>query len=641
MGRTRDGGERGERADSERRARRRDPARREKRGREPRENARASSDEDDWSEEETRDRRRREARGARHGVSSASRDSRPREVAVRARRCVVAASPSASDVSSDDASASERSVDDGSSGESDAERDEPEQPRGLGGLWRIAGRGVIGGVLAARSALASTSTCDARSPSRTGAESDASSSAFESEDAFETETETESESESESEPEPEPEPEPRLARRNVVARRDKAIGRLEPVESERASSSSDSELDVETARRLGARGKDSCSNPEMTRFVGTTSKASKPSKRTPSDHARIQAALVRERLASAAARKREARREARRVAKTKTKMKTKTTTTLATSAAPETAPLLASAHATRGTRKPAVAGVSLGRLVLLSTVALLGVVMLSAGARSVFAATFGAEDARETRFEAERRDARREAPTAVQSVPFAVSESIGAIARGEARDAGVRALDVSARGLDRARVPAAEADAMVHAATAAAAEAKASRPSEARDLRAASTKPETASPASVEPASSGPETASPASVEPAADDDDDDSARQPRVTDDMTYEEKQAEFARFAKAEAERNDRIAAEAAERDRANAAGEETEASEVSKPTESTESTEPTEEEAPLPEATDSTSWPLVGAGQRLIVDVPDDVTQDATATIVTEEGRTRRR
>ena len=42
--------------------------------------------------------------------------------------------------------------------------------------------------------------------------------------------------------------------------------------------------------------------------------------------------------------------------------------------------------------------------------------------------------------------------------------------------------------------------------------------------------------------------------------------RQPRITPEMTYDEKQAEYARFAAEEAARNDRIAAEAAERERA---------------------------------------------------------------------------
>ena len=158
-----------------------------------------------------------------------------------------------------------------------------------------------------------------------------------------------------------------------------------------------------------------------------------------------------------------------------------------------------------------------------------------------------------------------------------------------------------------------------------------------------SPEPEVVSP-EPEVVSPEPEVASPASIESPADDDDE-SERRPHVTDDMTYDEKQAEFARFAKAEAERNDRIAAEAAERERANAAGEATgeetgaaegaeEAEEGHQETEAsasetTEGSEPTEEEAPLPEETDSSSWPLVGAGQ----DLDDDVTQEATAEMAT--------
>ena len=42
--------------------------------------------------------------------------------------------------------------------------------------------------------------------------------------------------------------------------------------------------------------------------------------------------------------------------------------------------------------------------------------------------------------------------------------------------------------------------------------------------------------------------------------------RQPRITPEMTYDEKQAEYARFAAEEAARNDRIAADAAEAERA---------------------------------------------------------------------------
>ena len=629
MGRTRDGGERGERADSERRARRRDPARREKRGREPRENARASSDEDDWSEEETRVRRRREARGARHGVSSASRDSRPREGAVRARRRVVAASPSASDVSSDEASEirklpTERESDGDGSRESESDsisRDAPERPRGLGRLWRVAGRGVIGGVLAARSALASTSRREARAPSRAGVDSDASSDgkAFESDDAFETETGTETDSAEESEEASEPHRESRgVAVRPVTST------------SRASSSSSDSDWDAETARSL--RG-DFYSSARETSFA----KKAPAGKTKQSDAARLQAALVRERLDAAV--KKSARKEKRAVAERDPT--TRKAVTFATSAAPETAPLLAASVSLSQTpRKPAsLAGASLTRLVLLSAVALLGVMMLSAGASSVFAATLSDENARETRFAAEKRDARgtrsdSEARFAAGPEPETTP----------ARFAGVRALDVSARGLDHARVADAEADAMVRVATAAAAKAKASRGIREEDaLDVASPEPEVVSP-EPEVVSPEPEVASPASIESPADDDDD-SERRPHVTDDMTYDEKQAEFARFAKAEAERNDRIAAEAAERERANAAGEATgeetgaaegaeEAEEGHQETEAsasetTEGSEPTEEEAPLPEETDSSSWPLVGAGQ----DLDDDVTQEATAEMAT--------
>ena len=631
MRRTRERDERGNRAASERGARRRDPARREKRGREPRGNARASSDEEDWSEEETRDRRRRDERGARRGASSSSRDARPRENAARARRRVVAASPSASDVSSDEASRrklpTERESDGDGSRESESDsisRDAPERPRGLGRLWRVAGRGVIGGVLAARSALASTSRREARAPSRAGVDSDASSDgkAFESDDAFETETGTETDSAEESEEASEPHRESRgVAVRPVTST------------SRASSSSSDSDWDAETARSL--RG-DFYSSARETSFA----KKAPAGKTKQSDAARLQAALVRERLDAAV--KKSARKEKRAV--TERDPTTRKAVTFATSAAPETAPLLAASVSLSQTpRKPAsLAGASLTRLVLLSAVALLGVMMLSAGASSVFAATLSDENARETRFAAEKRDTRgtrRDSEARFAAGPEPETTP--------ARFAGVRALDVSARGLDHARVADAEADAMVRAATAAAAKAKASRGIHEEDASdVASPEPEVVSP-EPEVASPEPEVASPASIESPADDDDE-SERRPHVTDDMTYDEKQAEFARFAKAEAERNDRIAAEAAERERANAAGEQTaETEEVvnvveaeGRPpeteTEASETTvaEPAEEE-PGPDETDSSSWPLVGAGQRLIVNVPDDVTQDATAEIVTGE------
>ena len=621
MGRARERGEVRDRAASERVARRRDPARREKRGREPRENARASSDEEDWSEEEARDRRRRDARGARRGASSSSRDARPREGAARARRRVVAASPSASDVSSDEASrresASERSDDEASSGESDPERDEPEQPRGLGRLWRVAGRGVIGGVLAARSALASTSVRrEARSSSRADANSDASSS-----DVFETEDESEHE--------------PLDTRvRHVAVKRVSSASESE--------TSSDSDWDVETARAL--RG-DASERRRISAPRTNSQFTSRKKRKKQMDAARLQAALVRERLDAADERR-------TREKETSSKTRAEKTVTFATSAAPETAPLLSSAafeqRATtkrlikRATSVGTASGASLTKLVLLSAVALLGVVMLSAGASSVLAATLSENGPSEKRsatsstrpfFAAERRETRRdEAPSTSFSTSTVTADENTVV---PARDAGVRGLDVSPRGLDDARVADAEADAMVRAATAAAAEAKAKTSSEE-----VASEPEMASP---EVAS--PEVASPAFVESASDDDDE-SERRPHVTDDMTYEEKQAEFARFAAAEAARNDRIAAEAAERERANAAGEQTaETEEVvnvveaeGRPpeteTEASETTvaEPAEEE-PGPDETDSSSWPLVGAGQRLIVNVPDDVTQDATAEIET--------
>ena len=630
MRRTRERDERGNRAASERGARRRDPARREKRGREPRGNARASSDEEDWSEEETRDRRRRDERGARRGASSSSRDARPRENAARARRRVVAASPSASDVSSDEASRrklpTERESDGDGSGESESDsisRDAPERPRGLGRLWRVAGRGVIGGVLAARSALASTSRREARAPSRAGTDSDASSDgkAFEysSDDAFETETGTETDSAEESEEASEP-------------RRVDVTGRAGA--SRASSSSSDSDWDAETARSLRGDFYASARPPTSLSFA---KKAQKRQKTKQSNAARLQAALVRERLDAAV--KKSARKEKQPPVGAERDPTTRKAVTFATSAAPETAPLLATS-VSQTPRKPAsLAGASLTRLVLLSAVALLGVVMLSAGASSVFAATLSDENARETRFAAEKRDA--QGTRSDSEARFAVGPEPETT---PARFAGVRALDVSARGLDHARVADAEADAMVRAATAAAAKAKASRGIREEDASdVASPEPEVVSP-EPEVVSPEPEVASPASIESPADDDDE-SERRPHVTDDMTYDEKQAEFARFAKAEAERNDRIAAEAAERERANAAGEATgeetgaaegaeEAEEGHQETEAsasetTEGSEPTEEEAPLPEETDSSSWPLVGAGQ----DLDDDVTQEATAEMAT--------
>ena len=629
MRRTRERDERGDRSASERGARRRDPARREKRGREPRGNARASSDEEDWSEEETRDRRRRDERGARRGASSSSRDARPRENAARARRRVVAASPSASDVSSDEASEirklpTERESDDDGSRESESDsisRDAPERPRGLGRLWRVAGRGVIGGVLAARSALASTSRREARAPSRAGVDSDASSDgkAFESDDAFETETGTDTDSAEESEEASEPHRESRgVAVRPVTST------------SRASSSSSDSDWDAETARSL--RG-DFYSSARETSFA----KKAPAGKTKQSDAARLQAALVRERLDAAV--KKSARKEKRAVAERDPT--TRKAVTFATSAAPETAPLLAASVSLSQTpRKPAsLAGASLTRLVLLSAVALLGVMMLSAGASSVFAATLSDENARETRFAAEKRDAR-----GLAVIPKRASRRVPN-RRPRPRGSQACAPDVSA-GVDRAgrrRRGGRHGRRGDRGGEGEGFGVFAKKTLTWRRRAVVSPEPEVVSP-EPEVVSPEPEVASPASIESPADDDDD-SERRPHVTDDMTYDEKQAEFARFAKAEAERNDRIAAEAAERERANAAGEATgeetgaaegaeEAEEAHQETEAsasetTEGSEPTEEEAPLPEETDSSSWPLVGAGQ----DLDDDVTQEATAEMAT--------
>ena len=470
----------------------------------------------------------------------ATRDAR--ENAARARRRVVAASPSASDVSSDEASEirklpTERESDGDGSRESESDsisRDAPERPRGLGRLWRVAGRGVIGGVLAARSALASTSRREARAPSRAGVDPDASSDgkAFESDDAFETETGTETDSAEESEEASEPHRESRgVAVRPVTST------------SRASSSSSDSDWDAETARSL--RG-DFYSSARETSFA----KKAPAGKTKQSDAARLQAALVRERLDAAV--KKSARKEKRAVAERDPT--TRKAVTFATSAAPETAPLLAASVSLSQTpRKPAsLAGASLTRLVLLSAVALLGVMMLSAGASSVFAATLSDENARETRFAAEKRDARgtrsdSEARFAAGPEPETTPARFAACARWTSRRGGwtTRGSPTPRRTPWSAWRPRRRRRRRL--------------PGYSRRRRLAPPEPEVVSPepevVSPEPevVSPEPEVASPASIESPADDDDD-SERRPHVTDDMTYDEKQAEFARFAKAEAERNE---------------------------------------------------------------------------------------
>ena len=356
-----------------------------------------------------------------------------------------------------------------------------------------------------------------------------------SDDAFETETGTETDSAEESEEASEPHRESR----GVAVR---------PVTSTSR---------VLVVLRLGLGRRDGAEPPRRFLFLRARdgfAKKAPAGKTKQSDAARLQAALVRERLDAAV--KKSARKEKRAVAERDPT--TRKAVAFATSAAPETAPLLAASVSLSQTpRKPAsLAGASLTRLVLLSAVALLGVMMLSAGASSVFAATLSDENARETRFAAEKRDTRgtrsdSEARFAAGPEPETTP----------ARFAGVRALDVSARGLDHARVADAEADAMV-----------AWRPRR-RQRKLGVFAKKTSDVVSPEPevVSPEPEVASPASIESPADDDDE-SERRPHVTDDMTYDEKQAEFARFAKAEAERG-HIAAEAAERERANAAGEAT--------------------------------------------------------------------
>ena len=150
--------------------------------------------------------------------------------------------------------------------------------------------------------------------------------------------------------------------------------------------------------------------------------------------------------------------------------------------------------------------------------------------------------------------------------------------------------------------------------------------------------------------------------------------RQPRITPEMTYDEKQAEYARFAAEEAARNDRIAAEAAEAERAarerqeeedrladaraeeerraialddaaadaaeevtaETAAEET-APRVSEPESETRASEPSEPEsgqASLAMTRSASRSPVsaepeAGPGERLVVKVPDDVNEDAEA------------
>ena len=152
-------------------------------------------------------------------------------------------------------------------------------------------------MLAARSALASTSRREARAPSRAGVDPTPrpTGKAFESDDAFETETGTETDSAEESEEASEPHRESRgVAVRPVTST------------SRASSSSSDSDWDAETARSL--RGDFLFLRARETSFA----KKAPAGKTKQSDAARLLAALVRERLDAAV--KKSARKEKRAVA---------------------------------------------------------------------------------------------------------------------------------------------------------------------------------------------------------------------------------------------------------------------------------------------------------------------------------------
>ena len=157
--------------------------------------------------------------------------------------------------------------------------------------------------------------------------------------------------------------------------------------------------------------------------------------------------------------------------------------------------------------------------------------------------------------------------------------------------------------------------------------------------------------------------------------------RQPRITPEMTYDEKQAEYARFAAEEAARNDRIAAEAAEAERAARERQEEEdrladaraeeerraialddaAADAAEEVTAETAAEETAPRVPEPESETRASKPSVpesgqaslammrsasrspvsaeleaGPGERLVVKVPDDVNEDAEAMVEPLEG-----
>jgi hypothetical protein len=135
---------------------------------------------------------------------------------------------------------------------------------------------------------------------------------------------------------------------------------------------------------------------------------------------------------------------------------------------------------------------------------------------------------------------------------------------------------------------------------------------------------------------------------------------EPHITPEMSYEEQQAEFSRFAQAEAAYNNAVAAEAAESVRRNAedgaaaAMGEAEAAQTEAALDAAASQaleevahvdeEPVEEqsveEPPVDEVTEVTgdlgeqdSEPVLSVGERLMIDVPDDSSQDALFVVET--------
>lgn len=135
---------------------------------------------------------------------------------------------------------------------------------------------------------------------------------------------------------------------------------------------------------------------------------------------------------------------------------------------------------------------------------------------------------------------------------------------------------------------------------------------------------------------------------------------EPHITPDMTYDEQQAEYARFAAAEAEYNDRVAAEAAESVRRNAE-ESVAKAQAEQEIEAQESVDPVEESRPVEEEVEDdqveeveednaeddsvaaigadvgtlsvgiSSYPTLVPGERLMIEVPDDVNDNAQGVV----------